>query len=105
MVNNFNTKEVSHLFPDMRVPKVLLPFQKNGLLVRKGPIWPKIGIFAQYWPFWPIWSYAQPKNNANEVPTWFSVTLCGHQNFCFLPKRLGFLVQKWPILAKNMHFG
>ena len=34
---------------------------------------PKLAFLAQYWPFWSIWSHAPLKNNANEVPRWFSV--------------------------------
>ena len=37
------------------------------------------------------------------MPRWF-YPLCGYQNFCFLPLKLGFLVQKWPKLAKYWHF-
>ena len=34
---------------------------------------PKMAFLAKYWHFWPIWSHARPKTNANKVPKWFSV--------------------------------
>ena len=83
-VNVFNTKEVSHWFPDVRVPKVLL---KNC------PVWPKTGIFGQMLAFLPYLVPCQPENNANKVP-----------NFCFLQKKLWFLAPKLPNLAQYMHF-
>ena len=47
MINVFNTKKVSHLNPDMRVPKFLLPEPKKlDLGPKNGQIWPKIGIFS-----------------------------------------------------------
>ena len=48
--------------------------QKNGFLAQRRP------FLAQSWHFWPIWSHGWPKNDANKVPRWFSVT--------WVPKRL-----------------
>jgi len=44
LVNVFNIKEVSHRFPEIRVPIFLLPSQKNGFGPKNGQIWPKIGL-------------------------------------------------------------
>ena len=42
-VNVFNTKDVSHWFPDMWVPIVLLHVPKNGFWPKSGQILPKTG--------------------------------------------------------------
>ena len=36
---------------------------------------PKLAFSAKYRHFWPIWSNAWPKNNADKLPKWFSVML------------------------------
>ena len=52
-VNVFNTKEVSHWFPDIRIPKVKLhPLQKRSFGPKRPNaasnwhLWPNIGIFG-----------------------------------------------------------
>ena len=54
-VNVFNTKEVSHWFPDIRIPKVKLhPLQKRSFgpkrpnAASKWHLWPNIGIFGPF---------------------------------------------------------
>ena len=47
--------------------------------------------------FWPIWSHAQPKNNANKVPRWFFVM--------WVPKLLLPLVRIKIFGPKTIKFG
>ena len=42
---------------------------------KNGQIWPKLAFSAKYQHFWPVWSNAWPKNNADKLPKWFSVML------------------------------
>ena len=35
------------------------------------PFGPKLTFLAKYRHFWPIWSNARPKNNADKLPMWF----------------------------------
>ena len=44
---------------------------------------PKLAFSAKYRHFWPIWSKAWPKNNADKLSRWF--LLCWYQNFYLLP--------------------
>ena len=54
----------------------LLPAPKKlDLGPKNGQIWPKLAFWAKYRHFWPIWSNAWPKNDANKLSLWFSVML------------------------------
>ena len=35
---------------------------------------PKLTFLAKYWHFWPIWSSAWPKNNADKLPSEYNST-------------------------------
>ena len=48
---------------------------KNGFWPKNGQIWLKLAFLAKYQHFWPIWSNAWPKNNADKLSRWFSVML------------------------------
>ena len=71
----------------------------------------KLTFLPKYWHFWPIWSNAWPKNNADKLSRWFSVMLVpkllltpikirifGPKMAKFGPK-FAFLVIFWPGLA------
>ena len=81
----FSTKKVSHWFPDMRVPKVILPSpQKIGFLAQKRPNlaqnWhfrPNIGIFG---PFDLL-----PDQKTKRTSCLGGFLLCWYQNFYLLP--------------------
>ena len=60
----------------MRVPKFLLLAPKNWILGPKtAKFGPKLAFWAKYRHFYPIWSKAWPKNDANKLSRWFSVML------------------------------
>ena len=83
-VNVFNTKEVSHWFPDMRIPKVLLHSPKKWIFGPKtAKFGPKLAFWAKYRHFWPIWSNAWPKKMRTSCLGGF--LLCWYQNFYLLP--------------------
>ena len=63
---------------------------------------PKMAFSAKYRHFWPIWSNAWPKNNADKLSRWFSVMLV--PKLLLTPTKIGFLAQKRPKLVQNMHF-
>ena len=56
-------------------------------------------FLAKYWYFLPISSHARPKTMQTRCLGGFP--LCGYQDFCFLPKELGFLAQSRPGLASS----
>ena len=60
-------------------------------------------FWANYWHFWPIWSHAQPKNNAKKVLWCFSAMLVPKLLVPFAKIRI--LAQKWPNFAQNLNFG
>ena len=69
---------MSHWFPGMRTPKVLLLPPKNmDFWPKNGQIWPKICIIGRFGSniglSVPIGGMHDHKSNANEVPRWFSV--------------------------------
>ena len=80
----FNTKEASHWFPDVRVPKKFTPSLKNGISTQKRPnlaqIWPNIGLFG---PFGPV-----PYQKTMRTRCVGGLLLCRCQNFCFLTNRI-----------------
>ena len=87
----------------MLVPKLLIsPVKKRIFCPKTTKFGPKLAFWAKYRHFWPIWSKAWPKNNADKLSRWF--LLCCYQNFYLLPQKLGFLAQKWPNLVQNLHF-
>ena len=102
-VNVFNTKEVSHWFPDVRVPKVLLHPPKKWIFGPKtAKFGPKLAFWAKYRHFLPIWSNAWPKNNADKLPKWFSVMLV--PKLLLTPIKFRIFGQKRTNLAQNGHF-
>ena len=48
---------------------------------------PKLAFLAKYWHFWPIWSNAWPKNDANKLSRWFCypLTFTINQSWLFWP--------------------
>ena len=82
----------------MRVPKFLLPAPKKlDSGPKYGQIWPKMAFSANYWHFWPTWSNAWQKNNADKLPKWFSVML--------VPKLLLTPIKIWSFGPKTAKFG
>ena len=63
---------------------------------------PKYGFFAQSWHFWPIWSHARPKNNADKVPRWFFPYM-GTITFASSHKKMDFWPKYWHILPIWSH--
>ena len=61
---------------------------------------PKLAFLVNYWPSWPIWPNAQPRNDANEVPRWFSVMLV--PKLLFPPMRNRIFGPKMAYLGPNM---
>ena len=83
-------------------PFTLTPL-KNWFLAPKRPnlawnchIWPNICIIG---PFDPM-----PDQKTMRTSCLGGFPLCGYENFYLLPWKLGFLAQKRPNLAPNMHF-
>ena len=68
-----------------------------------GQIWPKIDFFGQILAFLAH-LIPCPTNKQCEQGAQVVFPLNGYQNFCFLPKELGFLAPKQPNLVQNMHF-
>jgi len=55
------------------VPKLLLTPVEIKIFGQKRPIWPKTDIFGQILAFLAHLVLRPPKNNANQLPRWFSV--------------------------------
>ena len=99
---------MSNWTPDIRVPKVLLhPPNKWILGPKTAKLGPKLAFLVKYGHFWPLWSNARPKKNAN--------TVCRCFFFCYVgtvvpklllpPAIIRNFAQKRPHLAPNWHFG
>ena len=85
-------------FSVMSVKKLLLPPDKIRIFGPKTAQNMHLLLFwAKYCHYWPIWSHARPKNNANKVSVVFP--LHGYQKVCFLPLKLGFLAQKYAFIG------
>ena len=91
----------SHARPTNNAKKVRQWF--SFVWLKNGQIWPKTSIFDQMWAFLAHLIQRRPKNNSNKLPRCF-FPLCGYQDFCFLPKELGFLAQKRSNLAQKYVF-
>ena len=61
---------------------------------------PKLAFLVNYWPSWPIWPNAQPRNDANEVPRCFSVMLV--PKLLLPPIRNGIFGPKMAYLGPNV---
>ena len=103
-VNVVNTERVSHRFPDMRIPNVLLhPPQKLNFWPKSGKSWPKIGIFGKIWAFLVHFIQCLTKKTSKRLPRCFFCCVWG-------PKLLLPTVIIWifgperPNLVHIMHF-
>merc|ERR1712115_747256 len=71
--------------------------QKRPNLAKNWQFWPNIGIFG---PF-----DLMPDQKTMRTSCLGGFLLCWYQNFHLLPKKLGFLAQKWPNWSKICIFG
>ena len=77
---------------------IIISKEEGKLWWREGWIWPKTGILARYWHFWPIWSHVWPKTNANKVPRCFFCYV-GTKTFASSHKKEDVLPKNWPNFA------
>ena len=89
-------KKVSHWFPGMRTPKVLLLPPKNmDFWPKNGQIWPKTDIFGQILSFLAHLIQCPTQKQCGQVAL-VVFLLCGYQNFYLVPKKIKF----WPLSSQ-----
>ena len=94
---------MSHWNPDTRVPKFYSLPPKNWISGPKtAKFGPKLAFWAKYQHFWPIWSSASPKKNANKLSGWFSVMLV--PKLLLTPIKIRIFCPKRPNLVQNIYF-
>ena len=101
--SGFNTKKVSHWFPDIRVPKVLLlPPQKIGFLAQKQP------KLAQNWHFWPnigiFGPFDLPDERTMRTSCLGGISIMWVPKLLLTPVKIRIFGPKRPNLVQNMHF-
>ena len=86
------------------VPKLLLTSARNWILWPKNSqIWPKTAFFGQISAFFVHLVLCPTKKQCKQGAQVVCL-LCGYQNFCFLPLKLGILAKNRPNLAQKWHF-